>query len=392
MTRHALVLSGGGAYGAFQVGLMKALAAGRCASTGYQPLEPDVYTGTSVGAYNATYLAAQGAAPFREAAARLETVWRERISRQEAGDPGGVFRYRFNPLEYLNPWWVARHPAQTFAHFVDDTFTLAWEALRRVGWILTHLDEPVQDQIAGLFDFSAFLAMDPMIEMLLETIEFDQVRRSPKILHVAATDWSTGELVIAGNRDMTDAHGPLLVQASASIPGVFPPQEIDGDLFVDGGVLMNAPLEPATTAGADVLHVLEPHPRVEELPERAIASTVGATLRAQAATWSFILEGQVDLARTVNWTVEALGEHAGAQEAVREVQRKLSTRPVTLHVYRPSESLGDAPLEILLFGRDRIEAMIERGFQDATEHDCVRDGCVVVGQDVSSPPSTVEAW
>jgi NTE family protein len=47
----ALVLSGGGAYGAFSVGVIKALFAGRSPSTGYQPLQPGIFTGTSVGAF-----------------------------------------------------------------------------------------------------------------------------------------------------------------------------------------------------------------------------------------------------------------------------------------------------------------------------------------------------
>ena len=48
----ALVLSGGGAYGAFEVGIMKALFAGRSPATRYRPLEAKIFTGTSVGAFH----------------------------------------------------------------------------------------------------------------------------------------------------------------------------------------------------------------------------------------------------------------------------------------------------------------------------------------------------
>lgn len=385
--KQALVLSGGGAYGAFQVGLIKALAAGLCSSTGYQPLEPDIFTGTSVGAYNATFLAAQGPTPFAESVARLETVWLERISRQGTGDPGGVFRYRCNPFEYLNPWRVALNPVETLAHFLDDAVTLSGELLRRAGWLLSNLGESLPDQIAGLFDLSVFVSTDPLIETLHDTIDFEQVRNSPKVLHVAATDWSTGELVIAGNRDMTDELGPELVHASASIPGVFPPREIDGDLYVDGGVLMNTPLRPAIRgADADVLHVVVLQPEVERLPQRAIASTAGATLRAQATSWSFILDHQVGLNRAFDWIRKALTDHPESLEAAwRTIEHGLAVKPVTIHVYRPSRSLGDAPMQILLFGRDRIEEMIERGFQDALRHDCAAAGCVRVEAHAAEP-------
>src|SRR5258708_21527972 len=55
----ALVLSGGGAYGAFAIGIMKALYAGASPATNYQPLKADIFTGTSVGAFNAAVMGHQ---------------------------------------------------------------------------------------------------------------------------------------------------------------------------------------------------------------------------------------------------------------------------------------------------------------------------------------------
>ncbi len=55
----ALVLSGGGAYGAFAIGIMKALYAGASPATNYQPLKADIFTGTSVGAFNAAVMVGQ---------------------------------------------------------------------------------------------------------------------------------------------------------------------------------------------------------------------------------------------------------------------------------------------------------------------------------------------
>ena len=54
--KSAVILSGGGANGAFEVGVMKALFAGKSPTTDRRPLEPDIYTGASVGSYNAAYM------------------------------------------------------------------------------------------------------------------------------------------------------------------------------------------------------------------------------------------------------------------------------------------------------------------------------------------------
>ena len=57
--RTAFVLSGGGATGAYEVGIMKALMNGESPVTGHKPPEVGSFVGTSVGAYNASFMAAQ---------------------------------------------------------------------------------------------------------------------------------------------------------------------------------------------------------------------------------------------------------------------------------------------------------------------------------------------
>ena len=57
--KHAIILSGGGGYGAYEVGVLKALLTGKSPTTGFEPLVPDIMTGTSVGAYNATWCPAR---------------------------------------------------------------------------------------------------------------------------------------------------------------------------------------------------------------------------------------------------------------------------------------------------------------------------------------------
>ena len=59
--RQAVILSGGGANGAYEVGVLKALLTGQSPATDFQPLDPDIFTGTSVGAFNAALLVSPAA-------------------------------------------------------------------------------------------------------------------------------------------------------------------------------------------------------------------------------------------------------------------------------------------------------------------------------------------
>ena len=54
--RHAVVLSGGGADGAYEVGVVRALVSGRAAACAGGPIVPEVWTGTSIGSLNAAFL------------------------------------------------------------------------------------------------------------------------------------------------------------------------------------------------------------------------------------------------------------------------------------------------------------------------------------------------
>ncbi len=53
---HAMIFSGGGADGAYQVGVAKALLNGKSRATDYLPVAPAVFTGTSIGSFNSSFL------------------------------------------------------------------------------------------------------------------------------------------------------------------------------------------------------------------------------------------------------------------------------------------------------------------------------------------------
>lgn len=72
---------------------------------------------------------------------------------------------------------------------------------------------------------------------------------------MVAVDVLTGQDVLLSAGSTVDA-----VLASVSIPGIFPPAEIGGRCFMDGGTVNNTPISYAASLGADVVWVL-PHPR-----------------------------------------------------------------------------------------------------------------------------------
>lgn len=81
----ALVLSGGGANGAYDVGVVKALVEGQSPATGRRRLEPSAIAATSIGTFNAAVLLSNLAGGWPEAGSALHRVWSDRIAAQ-SGD------------------------------------------------------------------------------------------------------------------------------------------------------------------------------------------------------------------------------------------------------------------------------------------------------------------
>ena len=83
-SKHAVILSGGGADGAYEVGVMKALFSGQSPATAFRPLVPDILTGTSIGSYNAAFLVSQWQTYGSAAIANLEQILAQRLEQQSA--------------------------------------------------------------------------------------------------------------------------------------------------------------------------------------------------------------------------------------------------------------------------------------------------------------------
>lgn len=383
-TRHAIILSGGGADGAYAVGVMKALLSGASPSTNFRPLVPDVFTGTSVGTYNAAFMVSQWEQYGAAAIANLEEVWLNRLSEEDWRCGNGVFRLRVNPLDWLNPFCFIPNPLKPIGHLVQDSTHLALDSLYRMANIAIKQDRPVLERLSELFDFTRFVSRDPLIPILRDTICFDAIRRSQIDLVITATNWLTGKIRLFTNADMTDELGPLTILASSAIPGFFSPVEAGNQIYVDGGVLLNTPLKPAIDAGAEVLHVIYMDPQISDIPLSDIQNTLETLYRIQTIEWAKVVNHDIAMVKRVNRmralaqaVVEILDnmkqsltaqgltiDTTRLQEGEQHIEQALDYRPLTLHLYRPRDDLGGA-LGLLDFHRERIETLITRGFNDA---------------------------
>lgn len=159
-------------------------------------IRPDIVVGTSVGSLNAAYLAFD---PTPEGVLAIERHWRNFT--EDDLFPGGRFRAAWARM------------------FVRGNKMFENTGLRKVMERELGSDTRIED------------AQIP--------------------LGIVATDLETG-----AERIFTS--GPLIpaLLASAAMPGVYPPVEVEGRLYTDGGVANNVPIAPAVSLGAKTLYVL----------------------------------------------------------------------------------------------------------------------------------------
>jgi predicted acylesterase/phospholipase RssA len=375
-----MVLSGGGASGAYEVGVAKALL-----TKGELPLDPQVFAGTSIGSFNASFLVSRWDSHGRSAIAELEALWLDQLAvfLGGFGRANGMFRVRGSPLDLLNPTTYLPNPLRPPARLAEDGARLLLEAMRRVSY-LGLSKENVLQRVANLFDVSLLLATEPW-EAVIRSIDFSAVRHSTRRLRIAATNWQTGELRVFTNRDMTDETGPLAIEASSAIPGLLPLVRIGAEPHVDGGVVMNTPLELGIQAGAEELHVVYLDPAIRAIPTAALNSTLDSAYRQQVISWATIMNEDIETTRWVNRTLRAmqrLREDPGHAAEVAWLERELGVeglKLLTVHRYHPRDDLAGGALGLLNFERAHVARLIERGFDDATHHDCVESGCVLAG-------------
>ena len=203
-----LVFQGGGALGAYQVGVYQALhEAG---------IEPDWVIGTSIGAINASIIAGNAPADRLD---RLTEFWR----RVEHGHifempSQGLFGSLFNPMRTMS----------AIMGGIPSFFTP-----NPLAFLSPHA--PLGSDSAGYY------STDPLRKTLADLTDFQLINRGDTRLTVGAANVRTSEMHYFDSRDM-----PLdtrHVLASGALPPAFPAVRIDGELYWDGGIVSNTPVE-----------------------------------------------------------------------------------------------------------------------------------------------------
>jgi NTE family protein len=225
-----LALQGGGSHGAFTWGVLDRLLE--------EPwLKIEAISGTSAGAMNAAVLACgwleDGAAGAR---ASLDSYWR-RVSRSAAFSP--LQRSPFDRL--MGRWTLDTSP--TYVAFD----------------LMTRMLSP--------YDMNP-LGLNPLRNILVETIDFDRLARAPMKLFVTATSVRTGRGRIFRNGEITAD----VLLASACLPTMFQAIEIDGEPYWDGGYAGNPTITPLVreSDGQDTI-LVQINPRERAEPPRSAA-------------------------------------------------------------------------------------------------------------------------
>lgn len=214
----ALVLQGGGALGSFQAGVIESLA--------QLSIEIDWVAGISIGAVNAAIIA--GNAP-EQRVDKLSRFW-ELVS---GSLPALTLPDENNLRESVHLGAAAIVAMWGVPGFFHPNLMPSWLAPAGSAQALSYYDT------------------GPLRETLDELVDWDRVNHGPTRFSVGAVDVESGNFVYFDNRDppwkgRIDARH---VMASGALPPGFPPVEIDGRHYWDGGLVSNTPLA----------HVLDHH-------------------------------------------------------------------------------------------------------------------------------------
>lgn len=320
-----LILTGGGARAAYQVGVLAALAQLR-RDAGVSAGNPfPVIAGTSAGAINAATLACL-ADDFDSAVDGLVHIWQNiHVDQVYRADSLGVIRTGARWMTMMSLGWALARWKRSRPRSLLDNEPLG-HLLRR--WVrLERLDEMLER------GHLQALAISGSSYTTGQHVTFYQT-------HKAVEPWLRSQR-IAARAQMSISH----LLASSAIPFIFPaePLELDGQLewFGDGSMRQSAPISPAVHLGADRVLVIgagrmhEPsgHRQVQVDGHPSMAQIAGHAL---SNIFLDALAVDVERLQRINNTLSLLPE---------EARRNTALRPIDVLVIAPSRRLDELAAE-----------------------------------------------
>lgn len=231
-----LVLSGGGARGAYEAGVIKYLRDELPVQV-RSKIKFDIMCGTSIGAINSCFLAAESDSPDTQGKA-LAAVWQS--------------------LQ------------------INSVYKVGWrEIFNLPKFILGSRGRGELDELVGHGRLGGLFNTYPLEKLVHRTINWDKIKTNINLGHlqalaINATNISTGitHVFVQTNQpesppsrdpqikthwlDITPSHA----LASSALPWIFPSVEINGEIYCDGALKLNTPISPALRLGADRLFVI----------------------------------------------------------------------------------------------------------------------------------------
>ena len=357
-----LIMTGGGARAAYQVGVLRALSE-------VLPREVrrpfPIICGTSAGAINAAVLAAD-AGNFRRAVRRLVTVWKN---------------FHVHQVYRADPFGAARN-------------SLRWIMTVLTGGALTRTPVSLLDNT-------------PLVELVKRYLDFSAIARSIErgdllAFGVTCSGYTSGQSVtfFQGRPELQSWKRsrrigiamPITVEhlvASSALPFIFPPVHINREFFGDGSMRQIAPVSPALHLGANRLLVIgvgrqlvgelertrtETHPSLAQIAGHALNSIFLDTLESD-------LERLQRINRTIELIPADVFERTGyplhhvefrlvspsvalEQIAARYAAELPRTIRLLLGAVGATRQGGSNLLSYLLFERSYCRALMRLGYQD----------------------------
>lgn len=336
------MLSGGGARGAFQVGVVAGIL--EVLEGAAIPQAPfNVLCGTSVGAINAAYLASHASVSHMEINGLIEAWKSLKLSEHLRVNLRGLFG------------------GGLFADIPRD--------------------DAVDDEPSSQRPIPARALLDslPLVQLVKNRVDFDRLHQnvSQGIVHalvITALEIGSGRttmfieapdrVAFPQSKDprrnvRREPIGLQHILASAALPLVFPPRRVHGEAYCDGGVRFNTPIAPAIRAGADRLVVIsllsdEPHPEVSEVPvEVREASYKNPVFLMGKVLNALLLDPthyDLQVLERFNRMIETMesvltkDQMAAFQRVVQE-ERNMTYRKLKTLVFRPTTDMGEIAVE-----------------------------------------------